>query len=599
LASQTRKQLIEDLKRVFSLDLRSLTCFRILLGLVLLVDLLDKWWSLESFFTDFGMIPREAIVALSPKSLYYSIHFFSGHLFFQNLLFILNTVIILAFIFGYQTRIMTFLCWFFYVSMINRDPIITHGGDVVVRMILFWSMLIPLGIHYSMDAALQKHKYPARQLLSPGTIGLTMQILLIYFFSGLLKNDTAWNGEGNAIAYALQLENFASPIGIFLRKFPVFLQFLTYSTALLEALGPVIAMIAFQKPLSRIIVIFAFMSLHFGIFLAMNIGLFPWMCLAAWTVFLPGEFWDWIERKLPKQTGAGVHIYFDADCGFCKKAVYILRHLLMLGDAKISEGQLNSTIFEKMQQENSWIVMDVDGRLTKGYDAFLILIRQSNFFRMLYPMLRSKPVHFIGSKIYRWVSTHRGQAGRITAPLQWNQKMYHYSKFSVWFACLSIIIILLNNIASIIPEKSPLQSSFSTPEYLMPIQKILRIDQKWNMFAPHPTRTNKWIIISGKRFSGQEASVIMLEPLTVVDGQEVLQQAKVSHRWTKLLTNMTDSDYEDYVKFFGRYICRKMKRDMKDSERLETFSIKVISQKTSLGAPNEKKERIAWQHQCR
>ena len=35
--------------------------------------------------------------------------------------------------------------------MESRNPIILHGGDIVLRMMLFWSLFLPLGARWSAD----------------------------------------------------------------------------------------------------------------------------------------------------------------------------------------------------------------------------------------------------------------------------------------------------------------------------------------------------------------------------------------------------------------------------------------------------------------
>ena len=57
----------------------------------------------------------------------------------------------------------------------------------------------------------------------------------------------------------------------------------------------------------------------------------------------------------------GVNIYFDRDCGFCRKSCLLFRTFLLLGNTKILPVQDNPEAFEIMQKYNTWVVLDSDG----------------------------------------------------------------------------------------------------------------------------------------------------------------------------------------------------------------------------------------------
>jgi hypothetical protein len=46
---------------------------------------------------------------------------------------------------GYYTRLAMFLSWYPVISLHDRNPIILHNGDGVLRLLLFWGMFLPLG----------------------------------------------------------------------------------------------------------------------------------------------------------------------------------------------------------------------------------------------------------------------------------------------------------------------------------------------------------------------------------------------------------------------------------------------------------------------
>jgi predicted DCC family thiol-disulfide oxidoreductase YuxK len=570
------------------------------MGMVLLMDLISRLGSIGAFYSDEGAVPRHAVTSHLYRALNVSIHFITGSATLQTFLFLINAILILCFILGYRSRLMTILCWFFYVSMINRNPLIVHGGDVVVRTLLFWAMFMPLGLSYSVDAALIKTPQPEKKLFSPACVAIMMQLLFVYFFSAIHKSHVQWFPEGTAIAYALQLHAFELPLGIYMRQFPSILKPLTYNTYFLELLGPILILIPFRNMWWRMPIILGFIGLHLGIFLTMKIGLFPWMCIAAWMIFLPSEFWDYIAPHFLKKTGLKSTIYFDADCGFCKKSVYIIRHLLLLKDTNIQEGQSNPEVFSRMTQENSWIIQDPQGNLHSKYDAFVTLVDLSVFSFFLKPIVSFKPIRLLGSRTYHWVSHNRNLAGKLTNSLSWNEKPYHYSKVSLWLVVFFFFIVVMNNLGGLKWEDVAAQHFFQTPQILKPFNRIFRIDQSWDMFAPKPMGTNTWYLIAGTTFSGKALVLLNEDPRDPSQRKADFENLYPDHRWSKFTRNLILKENEDYLLYYGKYLCRKTNREIKGTDKLERFSIKLIKQTTSLNNPNpnEYRESTIWNHKC-
>ena len=123
------------------IDARSLSLFRIGLGLCLFFDFIRKWVELTPFYTDAGVLPR----ALAIKNLdwwSFSFHMASGAYWFQSLLMAIGLLLALALTLGYRTRWVTFFLWVFIVSLHGRNSLILHSGDVLFRVMTFWAMFL-------------------------------------------------------------------------------------------------------------------------------------------------------------------------------------------------------------------------------------------------------------------------------------------------------------------------------------------------------------------------------------------------------------------------------------------------------------------------
>lgn len=291
-------------ERVFGIDVRTLAVFRVGLALVVLGDLADRARHLTLFYTDFGVLPRAAAIAFFSADTYLSLHMMSGLFWMQAALFALAALSAVALLAGYRTRLATGVSWVLLVSLQLRAWPILHGGDALLRMLLFWSMFLPLGAAYSVDAlgaaSGNEDPVPAAppgRVFSVASAALVLQVCFPYWFATLLRtNPTWWNGE--ALYYALSLDSLTTPLGHAMVRYPTLLRWLTHSTQLLEIAGTLAALCPFGTKWIRLAVVPSFWALHLGIAATLQIGIFPYVSVVSWLVMLPPEVPEAIRRRL-------------------------------------------------------------------------------------------------------------------------------------------------------------------------------------------------------------------------------------------------------------------------------------------------------------
>lgn len=291
------------LSELFGIDIRSLALFRIGLSLVILWDLANRLQDLTAHYTDEGIVPRSFLIeTLHPWHL--SLHLMSGIWQVQLLLFILTGIFAFALLVGYKTRWATFWTWLFIISMQLRNPMIDQGGDILLKVLLFWAMFLPLGAYWSLDRHLSREPAPAKQVISAGTTALLLQLCFMYWFSALLKIDPTWTKDGTAIWYALSIEQYSTDFGLYLLHYTHLLKILTFATFYLEAFGPFFAFSPIWTGPLRLATAVTFILFHLlGLQLTMELAHFPYICAAGWLAFIPGWFWD---RLLKKQTFSSI-----------------------------------------------------------------------------------------------------------------------------------------------------------------------------------------------------------------------------------------------------------------------------------------------------
>src|SRR3954464_11636806 len=114
--------------KFFSADLRSLALFRVAIGACVLFDLIWRIPEIEAFYTDQGILPRDAFVSKFSIPWTISLHLMSGAWIGQLLLFLITIVAVCGMIAGYKTRACVFVTWLLVASMHARNEIILHGG---------------------------------------------------------------------------------------------------------------------------------------------------------------------------------------------------------------------------------------------------------------------------------------------------------------------------------------------------------------------------------------------------------------------------------------------------------------------------------------
>jgi hypothetical protein len=296
-------------ERVFGCDVRSLAVFRIGLGVLLISDLWLRWPSIQAMMTDDGYFTRAMAeqfhrwYANWDHATYWSVHKLSGALEFQVAVFAVAAVLAALMIVGWHTRLVTIASWILVASVNARCPLITTSGDFLLKMLVFWGMFLPLGAVWSLDARRRRRRLNLqnvqrvsvslvpRVVLTMATVGVIIQLCLMYWFTGLAKWNEIWLG-GRALDYVLRLDIYLRPHARHLLDYPVLTHAMSIITVWGEVLLPCLLFIPWKTAWFRLLCIVAFWSLHIGVFATMDIGLFSQISMVGWLPLIPSMVWD-------------------------------------------------------------------------------------------------------------------------------------------------------------------------------------------------------------------------------------------------------------------------------------------------------------------
>jgi len=279
------------LRAWFGIDLRSLALFRVALGALLLVDLASRARLLETNYADLGAHPRELVLAYETAAALPWPHLLFGSTLAQGLLFAAAAVAALLLALGWHTRLATVASWLLLTSLQARNPLVLDGGDHLLRVLLFWSMFLPLGARASWDA-----RHPAADaapdlVCSPASAALLLQVAVMFLVTGLLKTGPEWTSDGTAIHYALSRKWWILPLGEWLLAHPPLPAWLTPAVRWYELLGPLLLFAPLATAKLRLVGIAGFLGLLAGLGLGLRLNLFPWIGAAGLLPFVPGLVW--------------------------------------------------------------------------------------------------------------------------------------------------------------------------------------------------------------------------------------------------------------------------------------------------------------------
>jgi predicted DCC family thiol-disulfide oxidoreductase YuxK len=537
---------------LFGCDLRSLALLRIACGLLVLVDLVHRAQDIVAHYSDFGVLPRTALIEQMYSRWLVSINLISGTWAVQAVLFLVGGLFALALTVGYKTRLATIGCWFFFLSLNVRNPLLLQAGDVELRVILFWCIFLPWGARYSIDKVL----HPAwdgapDRCLSWATVAYLLQIVFIYWFGALLKTGPEWRVEGSAVYYALSIDQFATSAGHFLLDFPLLLKIVTFGVYGFEILGPLLLFSPIYTGPIRTMVVLGFFLMHIGFGIGLAIGIFVWIGALCPIGLLPAWFWEHLSIRLHPEATQPLLVYYDGSCGFCQNAVRVIRGFLSAGEVEFLPASGDPMIATEMEQNNSWVVVEPQGQKHFKYDGVLILAKQSWFLKYLTPILSRRWMARIGNQVYSLVANHR----KTVCSLEIDRGMRRIPGLKLSKGGSVLVIVLLAYV--FVWNLTTLRGrSLRLGERQRLIGEILGLEQSWDMFAPYPLKEDGWYVIPGKLKNGTEVDLFREgKPVSWAKPQLVSATFK-NFRWRKYMMNLWRPYYKNQRVYYAQYLCR-------------------------------------------
>ncbi len=282
-------------------DPRSLAAGRIALALVLLLDLVKRWEVLRDFYTNDGLLPNHTVLWRPTFRWVFSLFHLASWSNEAAIMFVGCGLAYLALLFGWHTRTAQVASFVAVLSLHGRTVFIQDGADVVLSELALWTIFLPTGRRYSIDALRNSPHEDAlrdvRPITSLALAALTLQLGVIYLFNAIHKTGATWR-SGTAVHYVLHQSGSVTALGVLAREHLPFalLRGMTKATLFLEWTLATLLLLPIKNTWTRRAAIVCAWVLHVGFALFLNLGVFVAAMLAYTPNLVTSSDWNALSR---------------------------------------------------------------------------------------------------------------------------------------------------------------------------------------------------------------------------------------------------------------------------------------------------------------
>lgn len=521
-----------------TVDPRSLGVFRILFALVLLHDVARRWPDLADHYSNAGWLTNHFLLYRPMSD-----HLFSLYLAFSTpsevyVLAGFHLLVNFLLLIGWRTRLMQCLAFVLIVSLNSRNIMLENGGFVVVHLIALWTLFLPLGQRFSVDALLRWLKQ--RRETSIGALNdareascrtspvvalavpvIILQFACIYYFNVVHKTGSAWR-DGSAVYYFFEQDRMVTWFGAWVRQHVALelVRVITWSTLVIESLIALCLVSPVYTKRARMIGWALVACLHFGIDVVVQLGPFSYAMFVVHAIFIPREFWEfWRHRTLEKY---GVRVLWlepsrARELGFAR----LVKRLLPEGSVRFAErpGAAQARV-SKAEAESPCVTRGADTEAMvgplRGSGALSTLAEPSWPLRLGLSWLalpvgrrfldralaglfeqQGTPAPQLGlGEALTAAEREAPQSPRALAVARLGRSASNVILVCFVVACASQMLMENRAIPAGLKPKS-------RPEWMTALVVYPRLFQGWSMFAPDPPRDDGKIVVEGRTKDGR------------------------------------------------------------------------------------------------
>jgi hypothetical protein len=320
----------------FTLDTRGLAAFRIGLGLTLVADCILRFRTFPLMFAVDGVFPPDLLRAYQGTAAAWSIVLASDATSWAGAVLAMEGVLGGLLALGLHTRLVTIAAWVVTISIVHRTAPATYAGDMWLLCMLLWSIFLPLGGVWSLDAVRRSPRQRPTAALSIATAALVMQTAVVYLGAGLSKFNPVWL-SGEAAAYALSVHDHGNPLGMLIARVNWLTAAATWTVLAVELIAP-LALVFVPAVRVRIVLATIFILFHLAVGATMWVDLFPMIGITAWLALIPRPVWDLVaphRAEIPRMAVLGRGAALACGAALAISAVSLVHAWGLLGPAPL------------------------------------------------------------------------------------------------------------------------------------------------------------------------------------------------------------------------------------------------------------------------
>jgi len=318
---------------------------------------------------------------------------------------------------SHQSSLLLMLsCYYFYA--LNNLHIGTLSFDILLVTLFLMCATGYHGDFFSLDS-LRRPKSISYKRLRPYFIQRLLQLQLVWIFWYTALNKIAAGGNWLTENPYYHLMNYP-PIGV-VRNFPG-RAWLAGQPEVCYWLGVACVVCEFVIPLCWLVPKLRIVGIPLGIAFQ---GML-WCTLHVPTIFLflfppmmllfikPETLVRWIEQRQESHAARGrAVLLYDGRCGFCLESIKRLRVLDLFGwvdpldfHTQPDLAKLNPALTPQ-RCRSEMVLLEPNGRVSGGFEAFRRMAPHLPMVWPLVPVLYVPGMRWLGTRIYRWIATHR------------------------------------------------------------------------------------------------------------------------------------------------------------------------------------------------
>jgi predicted DCC family thiol-disulfide oxidoreductase YuxK len=601
-------------QRYRSVDPRWLGIFRICFGCLLITELAYRWSYARRLFSNDGLLPNHfSLFAPMGQDLFSIYHVFST-VEEVHVAFALTLVVFLCFTLGYKTRLFHLLSAILITSLHGRNLFTENGGSVVTHSLAIWTLFLPLGQCFSIDAVRrsmaathehspaelnQRDATPPAPFVSIVVVGLLLQWSVIYFFNCVHKTGVGWR-NGSAIYWFLYQDRIVTQVGVWAREHVPFGVFalLTRATLVVEGVLGFILLVPFGYKWLRRVAFLLALGLHGNIALLSRLGPFSYVMVMFFLMLFGQEELDWLGRWFGRPKRA-VTVVFDSDCGICLWLSRLLKRLdpwqritFVGNDADELPPGVDRAVCE-----SSVVAVDSNGRVFTEHKAVAKALLALPFGFVLGVWLLVPGLSQLAGVAYRYVARRRllvsaslglGACGvpgvPAVAPVPTGPRFGRIGEdlrslrvLSRETAAFLLMVVLSTEVVKSNPYVSR-HLQLRRPEWMTEIIGYTRMLEGWGMFAPEPPYDDGRLVVDGRTIDGRK-----LDPFT---GEEPVFDPESPRGWGH---DQLWCDYSNHIRwphnqgrrqFLRTYLLNQHRYSKRPQDELTAFDVWWIQDKS-------------------